>query len=414
VIYGVLVTLKGLTMTATVLRFARSKAHRAGAIYADAMEVARVLAPDEPVFCFSAERLISQAKTFIDGFPGVVSFAVKSNSSEQVIRKLYAAGIRVWDVASVQEMDLVAAAAPGATFHYHNPVKSIAEIRDAYRRYGCRRFAVDCIEELHKIHAVADSPGDNTEIAVRFVLPREAASSAHDFCSKFGADEDAATELLRQARSLGFKSVLTFHPGSQCTDPRAYDRHIRAAGRIAAAAEVTLTTLNVGGGFPARYVRSGSQGLPQYFEVIKSAFGDVFGLGSGPKLECEPGRGLAAACMSVLAKVKLVRNDKDEIFLNDGIYGALMEVAQAPELEPPHRVIRDGAVLGDASRMVSVYGPTCDPLDKLPMQIAVPADIRDGDYIEFGTLGAYGSATMTRFNGYGGHKTVRVVKVLEA
>ena len=39
--------------------------------------------------------------------------------------------------------------------------------------------------------------------------------------------------------------------------------------------------------------------------------------------------------------------------------------------------------------------------------------LAEGDYIEFGTLGAYGLATATRFNGYGEHRIVSVERVLE-
>ena len=41
--------------------------------------------------------------------------------------------------------------------------------------------------------------------------------------------------------------------------------------------------------------------------------------------------------------------------------------------------------------------------DHLDWVDGLPADLREGDHIEFGTLGAYGLATVTRFNGYGGH-----------
>jgi hypothetical protein len=53
-----------------------------------------------------------------------------------------------------------------------------------------------------------------------------------------------------------------------------------------------------------------------------------------------------------------------------------------------------------------VFGPTCDPLDVLPHRLDLPRQHSDEDYIEFGTLGAYGIATSTMFNGYGDHKIV--------
>jgi ornithine decarboxylase len=88
-----------------------------------------------------------------------------------------------------------------------------------------------------------------------------------------------------------------------------------------------------------------------------------------------------------------------------------MEFMQAPEMQPPYRVIRDGMVLTGPTKPWKTFGPTCDPLDVLPATLDLPVDIRDEDYIEFGTLGAYGIATSTMFNGYGGHAVVPVAEM---
>jgi ornithine decarboxylase len=82
-----------------------------------------------------------------------------------------------------------------------------------------------------------------------------------------------------------------------------------------------------------------------------------------------------------------------------------------PELQPPYRAIRNGEVLTGPTKPWKVFGPTCDPLDVLPVRLDLPVDLREEDYIEFGTLGAYGLATATRFNGYGEHDIVAVDKV---
>lgn len=382
----------------------------AAPFYADAPTVAAMMEPEEAVFCFSEDTLTARLARFTAGFPGTVSFAVKSNPSREVVSALARAGLQHWDVASVQEMALVNAEAPGARFHYHNPVKSRREIADAYTKYGCRRFAVDAREEVAKIAAIAgDDP--SLELAVRFVLPRDRAASAHDFSTKFGAPEHIAIELLQDIARRGYVPVMTFHPGSQSRDPAVYARHIEAAARIARAAGVHVGTLNVGGGFPMSYPLSKPAPLEDFFRVIAEATTRHFGKGTEPALECEPGRGLVANSMSLLTRIKLVCSDGDDIFLNDGIYGGLMEFMQVPELQPPYRVIRDGKVLEGATKPWKVFGPTCDPLDVLPAKLDLPVDIRDEDYIEFGTLGAYGIATSTLFNGYGDHAVVPVGEV---
>jgi ornithine decarboxylase len=375
--------------------------------YADARAVAEVMQPEEAVFCFSTSRLKARLGLFTRGFPGTVSFAVKSNPSREVVIALDDAGLTHWDVASVQEMALVHSVQPTAHFHYHNPVKSRSEINNAYSKYGCRRFAVDAREEVAKI---AEIVGDDhaVEMAVRFVLPRDRASSAHDFSTKFGAPEHIAVELLQDIARRGYVPVMTFHPGSQSRDPNVYVRHIEAAHRIARQAGVHIGKLNVGGGFPASYPLSKPAPLENFFSLIAEATTRYFGKDTEPALECEPGRGLVANCMSLLTRIKLVCSDGDDIFLNDGIYGGLMEFMQAPELQPPYRVIRGGKVVDGPTKPWKVFGPTCDPLDVLPTQLDLPVDLKDEDYVEFGTLGAYGIATSTMFNGYGDHAVIPV------
>ena len=369
------------------------------------------LKPDAPLFCFSAPQLQARAEIFLKGFPGEVTFAVKANSSSQVIKGLADAGVKAWDVASVHEMSMVSKIVPKARFHYHNPVKSRREIADAYKVHKCRRYVVDCREELAKIADII-GPAKDIEIAVRFVLPRERASSLHDFSTKFGAPDHICVELLKQVVALGYTPLLTFHPGSQATEPQTYARHIEAAARIAKTADVAISKLNVGGGFPANYVLSQAPEPQVFFMAIEKAVLKAFGKDNRPALECEPGRGLVATCMSQLARVKLLCTDGDDIFINDGVYGGLMEYMQVPELEPPFRVIRDGKVIEGAVKSWKVFGPTCDPLDVLPHRLDILAELREDDYIEFGSLGAYGLATMTNFNGYGGNAIISVDQAL--
>ena len=379
--------------------------------FESAASAAHQLQSDAPVFCFSAAQLRERAKIFLDGFPGEVSFAVKSNSAPEVLKVLAETGIKIWDVASVHEMAMVNNVAKNQRFHYHNPVKSKREIADAHKLYKCERYAVDCREELAKI---ADIVGRdrNIEIAVRFVLPRDRGSSVHDFSTKFGAPEHICVELLQQVVALGYTPLLTFHPGSQSKEPYTYVRHIEAAARIANLANVPIAKLNVGGGFPSNYVLSTAPEPNVFFRIIKEAVINAFPENRRPALECEPGRGIVATCMSLLTRVKLVCTDGDDIFINDGVYGGLMEYMQVPELKPPFRVIRDGRFLEGEAKSFKVFGPTCDPLDVLPHRLDILATLREDDYIEFGSLGAYGLATMTNFNGYGGNPVIAVDRAL--
>ena len=338
----------------------RSKVRIPARVYHDAEDVARSLNPEQPLFLFSEQNLEERLGRFEAGFPGRVSYAVKANSRPEVIRAASKAGLRLYDVASTVEMAGVRREAPFARFNYHNPVKSRDEIITALDTFGVKRFAVDDRNEIEKVFscALGRIAAEDLEIAVRFRLPKHGVS-AHDFSSKFGVTPEAAVLLLKDVVARGAKPVLTFHPGSQCADPSAFVRYIEAAAAISRVAGIPLHVLNVGGGFPSRYPRADAPELEDFFAAIAAARTACFPANDQPELECEPGRGLVATSASLLTKVKLRRADVDEIFLNDGIYGGLMEGYQVPSLSPAFRAFRaDGTPMTGEMKPFTVFGPT--------------------------------------------------------
>src|SRR3546814_9834916 len=94
----------------------------------------------------------------------------------------------------------------------------------------------------------------------------------------------------------------------------------------------------------------------------------------------------------------------DGLYINDGAYGALFDAAHIG-WRFPVRLLREPAS-NTRDMPFSFYGPTCDDLDQMTGPFELPADIRAGDYIEIGMLGAYGVAMRTAFNGFGPDETV--------
>ncbi len=363
-------------------------------IWATPSDYLRTHAPEHPVLFFSPSTLQSTARRFIKGFPGLVTYAVKSNPDEGVLANLVAAGVKGFDVASPVEMDTIARIAPGAAMHYNNPVRSRTEILHAVKA-GVKSYSVDSHSELVKLGELV--PADGVEISVRFKLPVEGA--AYNFGAKFGATEELAAELLTLAAQLGFTPSLTFHPGTQCTDPHAWDKYIRAAAGIARKADVKIARLNVGGGFPSHRLNEEMPQLETTFDLIgrvaREAFGDDM-----PALVCEPGRGLVAESYSLVTRVKAIRDDA-HVFLNDGIYGGLSElhlvgVINRIAVFGPEGTKREGSTV-----LRTVFGPTCDSVDKLPSDLAFPETMEEEDHVIFYGLGAYSLATATQFNGFG-------------
>ncbi|MEK6215934.1 MAG: type III PLP-dependent enzyme, partial [Boseongicola sp.] len=348
--------------------------------------------PDQPVLYFAPPVLQSTARRFRAGFSGLVTYAVKANDGEEVLQNLMASVIDTFDVASPHEMDAVRRLMPGAVLHYNNPVRSEAEVAHAVA-LGVSSYSIDGQTELQKL--IHGGVPRDAEISVRLHLPVKGA--AYDFGAKFGADPEDATEILRAVAAAGFVPSMTFHPGTQCSDSAAWVAYIAACADVARYAGVTLNRLNVGGGFAAH--RTGeAPDLEDIFLRIGRAVEEAFGE-NAPSLVCEPGRAMVADAFTLAARVKTIRDD-GSVFLNDGIYGGLAEASILGNIDRIEVVSADGPRC-DALTPRTVFGPTCDSLDRLPGKIELPTDLATGDWVLSHGMGAYSTATVTRFNGYG-------------
>jgi ornithine decarboxylase len=245
-------------------------------------------------------------------------------------------------------------------------------------------------------------PG-GAELSVRFQL--DAKGAAYDFGAKFGAEPEAAVDVLAQVARAGYAPALTFHPGTQCAPVDVWRAYVAAAARIARAAGVEVARLNVGGGFPAHRMT----GAPPRLEPIFDAIGDetrrAFGT-SAPALLCEPGRGMVAECCTLVTRVRAVRGA--HVFLDDGIYGGLAEMLSLPMTDRLEVLSPEGVPRTGAPEPRTVFGPTCDSLDRLPGHPALPADLAEGDAVLVRGMGAYSGVTATRFNGFGALAMVTV------
>jgi ornithine decarboxylase len=365
-------------------------------VYSTTSALIAAEAPDFPGFLFSERELHRQVKLFRKGFDGLLTYAVKCNPSPHILDQLHAEGLKAFDVASNTEMELVQKHAPGAVMHYNNPIKNRREIARAYEEFGVRSFSIDHPAQLDQLQAVV-SPSRDVEVTTRFKAGK--ALLSYDFGTKFGVLEQGAIEIASMVEQMGYTPSLCFHVGSQCEDAYAYERHIAAAARIAKESGIELKRLNLGGGFPAPYPTSKAPPMDYYFETIDLAVKDNFG-NSAPELIIEPGRALVTSSTSLLLRVKHQRGGVS-VYLNDGAYGALMEV-KFMHFTPPVRVWR-GPRLHDNDQEFSeftVWGPTCDSYDVLPQLFHLPADIDEDDWVEFGLMGAYTQASLTPFNGF--------------
>ena len=350
--------------------------------------------PDLPVHCLRPHAAKKAADFFVRKFPGDVLYAVKANPHPSILDAVYEAGVRAFDVASLGEIELVASRFPDAKLAFMHPVKARSAIRKAYFEYGVRIFVLDSLEELDKIIAETGGAKD-LHLIVRIAVSSDYAQ--HKLNGKFGASGPEAVQLLRQTRAACEELGVSFHVGSQCMRPEAYRAAMEIVSDLIRQAQVTIDIVDVGGGFPAAYPGLTPPPLDTYIEEIAAAFESMPVL-ENADLWCEPGRALCAEAGSHIVRVELRKGDA--LHLNDGAYGALFDAAH-DGLVYPTRLLRAKKGPRRPLKPFRLFGPTCDSIDTLKGPFLLPADISEGDYIEFGLTGAYGAALATKFNGFG-------------
>ncbi len=373
-------------------------------IYPDATAVVRDLSPDEPVILNRPHAAARAARFFVEKFPGKSLYAVKANPSPELLRILFDNGITHFDVASIAEVRLTRQAVPEAQLCFMHPVKTARAIREAYHQHGVKTFSLDTMEELEKIVTACSDEQGNPATDLRLLVRLRVSSEYAELslASKFGIDLADAGELLQVTRQHCDWMGICFHVGSQAMSPFAYVQALDRVRAIIADASVVIDMVDVGGGFPSIYPGMEPPPLEDYFKIIHQHF-YALPIAYNAELWCEPGRALCAEYSSLIVRVEKRRGD--ELFINDGAYGALYDAAHVGWRFPVAALEDD---LRDPPEEFAFFGPTCDDADFMQGPFLLPGDIKADDYIEVGMLGAYGAAMKTGFNGFGDAEQVLV------
>lgn len=364
-------------------------------------QMLRALQPSEPVYCLFPHVYHETARAFISAFPGRVLYAVKANDEPAVIRALYQGGVRDFDCASLPEIRRVKQHCPDATCYFMIPVAIRNAAAEAFKAYSVRHFMVDHLTGLEILAAEITMP--DSVVFARMAVSHESAKI--DLSSKFGAPPEEIPALLRRIRVLGGEAALAFNVGSMVTSPGAYRHAITLAREVLEPLDFRVRLIDIGGGFPKSYPGFSVPPLEDFFNTVSEARSRL-PIRKDGELMAEPGRALAAPGTSAVVQI-LLRKDQ-RLYINDGMYGVFWELRFEAHQRYPARVFRDGEWLSGATAPFTLYGPTCDACDVLPGQVELPATVRPGDYVEFGSIGAYSLSGRTRFNG---HYSDRIVEI---
>ncbi len=361
--------------------------------FSNVSDLVNILKPVNPVYCIRPKCIEISTNFFKKNFPGKVLYAVKTNPNETILKLIIKNGIEDFDVASINEIKLIKKLNPKAKLYFMHTVKAREDIADAYFNYGVRDFALDNKEELLKILESTNNAKD-LNLFVRIAISNEYAEI--DLSRKFGALSGEALGLVRLCKQHGKKIGISFHVGSQCMHKISFSKGIKEIGNIIKKTKIIPDTINVGGGFPSIYPDLKPEPLENYIEEIKKSLNNLK-LPKLPEIICEPGRALVAESGSTIVKINLRK--KQKLYINDGTYGSLFD-AGVPNFILPAKMISNGRIQSKKLTAYNFFGPTCDSLDYMKGPFLLPNNIKEGDFIELGQLGAYGLTFRTKFNGF--------------
>lgn len=354
--------------------------------------------PDGPCLVVDLDVVRDNFQSFRQALPdSAIFYAVKANPAPEILRLLANLGSS-FDCASVTEIELaIRAGATARQISYGNTIKKERDIARAHA-LGVSLFAVDSHEEVEKVARAA--PG--ARVFCRVLTDGEGAE--WPLSRKFGCVPQMAVDVLVYAHQLGLTSHgVSFHVGSQMTSPEAWDAALGDAKRVfdkLAQQGIHLKMVNMGGGFPTRYLKD----IPTaqvYGQAIYASLRKHFG-NQLPETIIEPGRGMVGNAGAIKAEVVLVSRKSDEddvrwVFLDIGKFGGLAETMD--------EAIRYSIVTardGDAMEPCVLAGPTCDSADVLyeKKPYPMPVSLTIGDEVLIEGTGAYTSTySSVAFNG---------------
>ncbi len=374
--------------------------------FSDVGSLLRTERPENPVYCIFPHVYRDTAREFLEGFPGRVLYAVKANADPTVLKLLTDAGVCHFDCASLPEIALVDKINPNATKYFMIPTRIRGAAATAQEKHGVRHFLVDHLSGLSQL--VEEIEPSRSVIFARMAVHHE--SAMEDLSVRFGAPPEEMPELLQAIRDSGAEAAFAFNVGSSVTDPEAYRYSISVTKSVLEQLPFRLRLIDVGGGYPKSYPDFIVPQLDEYFKAVAESVATL-PLADNAEVLGEPGRALAAPGMSAVVEVLLRKGNR--LYINDGMYGIFWVLRIDGHDRYPVRTFRDGQPLEGATMEFTINGPTCDSTDTLPGLVPLPVDIRAGDYLEFGNIGAYSLSGRTDFNGYYSDRIVTITSSSE-
>ena len=369
-----------------------------------------------PLYIMDEEQInrsIQDYLTFFksDAFHTSVVYASKAFLTTAFVKYIDSHGLFI-DAVSLGDLYVIHKA--GFTMEkvvFHGNNKSIAELQYAIET-NVGIIVVDNLFELEHLSRLANDYQKKISILIRINPGIDAHTHQYiqtaKFTSKFGEsmyDEEMIYKLIKVCQSSKYIKLLGFHAhiGSQIHETEAFklevSKMIDFQNRVNDKFQLSLETLNLGGGFGIQYTYDEKSLSIQ--EMMTSLITNIEKKlkSSNSKIRnfmIEPGRsivGEAGITVYTCSQIKSTYGKKNYLFIDGGmtdnirpaLYGAVYECDVATKMNNRKEIL------------VDVVGKCCESGDIIRKDVLVPR-IDEGDILIVYATGAYNYSMSSNYN----------------
>ena len=388
-----------------------------GVLHIDGISTAQI-AEDygTPCYVMSEDHIRSVCKLYKSAFDkfyegkGMPLYASKAFSACEIYRIVNEEGFGVDVVSGGELYTALKAGFPASKIYFHGNNKTSDELKMAIEN-GVGRIVVDNKEELHALNKIAGKHGKVADISFRIKPGIDA--HTHDFIktgqidSKFGValENGEAFDIIKEASALSNVKVVGIHChiGSQIFDSDPFELAaevmLNFANEVRAKLGITITELNLGGGFGIKYIAEHNP--KSYDEYMRLVFAKVKAVCEEkdfplPFILVEPGRSVVAEAgitLYTVGSVKEIKNVRTYVSVDGGmndnpryaLYKAPYSADIATKLGQPKDTV------------VTIAGRACESGDLIQENIALQ-DPKAGDILVVYATGAYNYSMASNYN----------------
>ncbi|KAK3752751.1 hypothetical protein QZH41_018717 [Actinostola sp. cb2023] len=371
---------------------------------------------DDAFYIVDMADVILKHKKWVQLLPRVEPFyAMKCNDDPMILKLLVGLGLG-FDCASKSEIQtILGLGVPPSKIVYANPCKQASHFRFA-AQHNVSLSTFDNETELYKAKKLY--PTSKLILRIR----TDDSKSLCQLGFKYGAPLKQCRHLLKVAQDLGLNVVgVSFHVGSGCYDAGAFATAVLSARSVfdlAGQFGFHFKLLDIGGGFPG--TTDAAITFEDVCNVLNPLFEEHFPASSGVRIIGEPGRFYSASALTLAVNVfakrvvpfnQLQETEKEKLatsgcstedhtgymyYVNDGVYGSFNCLVFDHATVKPETLKESS---GDALYPSSIWGPTCDSMDCITKNVALPK-VEVGEWLFFKNMGAYTSSAASTFNGF--------------